>query len=121
MTWEEMTPRERDALVGERAFAYTVDWEFDAPCVKALCDQYDEWGILPHYTADLTAARLVEDEIERRGLQSVYAVHLMTLLCGGWANNEGLYILEEDDLWTLLRATPEQRCRAALRAMGVEV
>jgi hypothetical protein len=49
--------------------------------------------------------RQVEDEIERRGLGSQYAGALAGVVTG--------------DLWAIIRATPEQRCRAALIAVGV--
>jgi hypothetical protein len=56
--------------------------------------------VTQRYSTDIAAARLVEDEIERRGLSSEYTGALAVRIRG--------------DLWDLLRATPEQRCRAAL-------
>lgn len=98
--------RELDALVAERVMGWTrrarghsmlmVDvWDgpVDGPVGIAA------WRI-PAYSTDIAAARLVEDEIERRGLSSEYTGALAVRIRG--------------DLWDLLRATPEQRCRAAL-------
>lgn len=73
-------------------------------------DRDDEGG-LPHYTTEHAAARLVEDEIERRGLQQRYVDELLTF------EREADFSAE----WFLIRATPEQRCLAALRALGVAV
>lgn len=117
--WSEMEPRERDALVAEKIFNLTLNYEFaeelGAPSVPALRDQYDEWGILPEYTTDHTAVRLVEDEIERRGIDAryLYIKHLILI----FNPDPEDFVLT----WDLLRATPEQRCLAALRACGVEV
>lgn len=48
--------RTLDIQIAERLFGYTLDCEFadtlGAPCVPALRDQYDEWGMLPHYSSD---------------------------------------------------------------------
>lgn len=69
------------------------------------------------YSTDPAAAAHVEDEIERRGLTEQYVDAMLDLL----------HINAEDripahyQLWALIRATPEQRCRAALVAVGVEL
>lgn len=69
--------------------------------------------IFPCVDDDLNAARLVEDEVERRGLreQYLYEIEDITLEQGGWQNR-----VEWE--WALLRATPETRCRAALLAVA---
>lgn len=61
----ELPDRALDIEIAERIFGYTLDYEFadvmGAPCVKELRDQYDEWGILPHYSTDIGDAwRVVE-------------------------------------------------------------
>lgn len=59
--------RELDALVALQIFRYTLDYEFadtlGAPCVRELRDQYDEWGMLPHYSTDMADAWLVVERI----------------------------------------------------------
>jgi hypothetical protein len=67
----------------------------------------------PRPSTDPTAAYEMEAEIERRGLQYPYTVALTSIVAHtksaqqGWENG-----------WRLMRATPAQRCHAALRAAG---
>lgn len=109
--WAALTPRERDAVVAQHVFGYTLNYEFadvlGAPSVPALRDRWDDWGLLPYYSTAYDSMHQVENEIDRRGLGSQYAGALAGLL-GDTA-----------DLWTILRATPAQRCQAALIALGV--
>lgn len=62
--------RELDALVAEKIFGYTLDYEFadtlGAPCVPELRDQYDEWGMLPHYSTDMSDAWTILETLERQ-------------------------------------------------------
>jgi hypothetical protein len=51
--------RELDILIAEKVFGLTVSQEFDEPCVPALRDCYDEWGMLPHYSTDISDAWLL--------------------------------------------------------------
>lgn len=59
--------RDLDALIALQVFHYTLDYEFadtlGAPCVRELRDQYDEWGILPHYSTDIGDAWLVVERL----------------------------------------------------------
>ncbi len=63
-----------DALIAETVFGYTLDYEFAdlhvpfAPHVKELRNQYDQWGILPHYSTDIAAAWLVVGALRARGM-----------------------------------------------------
>lgn len=75
---------------------------------------------VPFYTTDLTAARIVEDEIERRRLQLVYIKRLIELLDIYDASlRSDQHDLSTYALWQLSRATSDQRCYAALKAVGV--
>ncbi len=56
-------------------------------------------------------ARMLEDEIERRGLQIEYSLAIARLL------SFDMKEFSLDDAWLLLRATPEQRARAFLEAI----
>lgn len=105
--WNELTPRERDEAVAD-AFAFgikTASWlEGDARVPIGL----------KHYTTDANDVRLVEDAIAARNLQYQYMnelVHIAT----------SLNINEFARAWQLIRSTPEQRCIAALRTIGVVV
>ena len=65
---------------------------------------------MPHYSTDIAAAVQVEDEIERRGLIRPYLDAL-------WDVTGNLYARGPQAMWALLRATPEERCQAALKAL----
>ncbi len=129
IVWDALTPRERDLLVAEHVMGYrrvtddTADYagtrhggEVLLPPGETFASM-QEWlprrGVIPfgyfvteRYTVSPREARAVEDEIARRGLGSQYAGALAGLL-------------GDTDLWTVIRATPEQRCRAALITVGV--
>lgn len=95
--------------------------DLDYACIRACpsLDEYapsyndDHWnrrywyGSVPRYSTDYDAARLLEDEIERQGLQEAYINALNTLL--GW---------QREPSWDFLRATPEQRARAFLQVVA---
>lgn len=68
------------------------------------------------FSTDLVAARLLEDEIERRGLQYEYVAVLWCVVGYAGHNGEGPNIWKEE--WTFLRATPEQRAQAFLKAVN---
>jgi hypothetical protein len=67
----------------------------------------------PRPSTDAAAAAEMEAEVERRGMQYPYVLALTAIVAHtksaqqGWQNE-----------WHLLRATPAQRCHAALRAAG---
>jgi hypothetical protein len=68
------------------------------------------------YTEDPEKARLLEDEIERRGLGHEYQYRLSIVVGvhpSSWDQRETLLVIP----WLLLRATPEQRARAFLEAV----
>jgi len=69
----------------------------------------DEPPILPYFSSDLIAARLLEDEIERRGLQDEYIRVLLAIVAPD-RSTVGTF-------WLILRATPSQRSRAFLKAV----
>jgi hypothetical protein len=70
-------------------------------------------------STDLVAARILEDEIERRGLQERYMRALIRSVLGEafMTRMDIGRALDEKDLFLLLRATPEQRARAFLEGM----
>lgn len=123
-TWDEMKPRERDALVA----AKIMEWSESAlRYVRTEDGDYfsGEDG-LPDYTTDYNACREVEDRIERQGLQESY-LNALVHICDPDAHPQDdldmwrVTSVRTDNLWSLVHGAPEQRCRAALRAMGVAV
>jgi hypothetical protein len=69
---------------------------------------------------DLCASvRLLEGEIERRGKLNEYVYALAAIVLDPWqAGGEWPFELFPQDVWLLVRATPEQRARAFLKAVG---
>lgn len=117
--WGEMTPRERDAALAEGVMGsvprLSHPIELGHPCTYWSAPR-GQWSVFattpPPFTTDHDACRLVEDEIERRGLVREYITALGTVINA---------VPFDDDLWPWqhMRATPEQRCHAALIALGV--
>ena len=81
-------------------------------CTCQTCGQYYDDGCLCDWTDDSEKSVLLEDEIERRGLQIEYSLAIARLL------SFDMKEFSLDDAWLLLRATPEQRARAFLEAIA---
>lgn len=102
-------------------------WLAHCVCELYADEEPDEWTptkMLGHYPGCLEVvafycdrievARAMEDWIEEHNLQLQYADAMDTVLHDqGYMPTSG-----EDYTWTILHATPEQRCRAFLAAMG---
>jgi hypothetical protein len=71
-------------------------------------------GGVPAYSTNPTAIRLAEDEIERRGLQDEYMTALFEIVF----NASFEQYVNTHEIWRIIRATPEQRARAALAALN---
>lgn len=96
MGWQR---NERDV-----AGSLVVTWR---PPASAPFSTLEIFGLCPRFSSDPAAARLLEDEIERRGLIHAYTNTLVSLL---------EYQAEAGPLgWFVLRATPEQRAEAFLK------
>lgn len=66
---------------------------------------------------DHAAAAQLEDEIERRGLEREYTQALLTILADGSEAAADSTHITQMEAWELLRATPEQRAQAFLKAI----
>lgn len=83
----------------------------------------DDEGANPilHYSDDYAASRLLEDEIERRGLQEQYILALGDVVTTTDSIvKDMLRLASESEIllyWRILRATPEQRAWAFLEAI----
>jgi hypothetical protein len=105
--------RELDAECG-RALGWVVDQQ-NPKTVYAGYASDGKYSELPPFSTDPAAARQLEDEIERRGLQDAY-IEVLVELC----NTPDLNLDQWPkfiDIFALLRATPEQRARAFLEAV----
>lgn len=112
--------RELDALIAERIFGYTLDYEFaemtGAPCVPALRDQYDEWGVLPEYSTSLAAAEQIINKYWQRDPKQLGWQFIIKTATSGvdvcirrW---EGYTLTGE--VWAWGETMPLALCRAAL-------
>ena len=71
--------------------------EYHVRCAPAWSDRHED-------------ARMLEDEIERRALIDRYLAALDDVL--------GVNPYTDDEVWSLIRATPKQRARAFLEAIA---
>lgn len=104
--------RELDAAVAREVMGLTVtqgnsfDWIATHPVNGAGL-------VVSPYSALQDCSSRVENEIERRGLADLYIHYLMPQV--GIDGHKPGY--DERDLFAIRRATPEQICRAALKAV----
>ena len=109
----ELEGRELDAAVAEKVFGKPSSY-YDCPHfdknrrMLSFCSCPD----LPRYSRDIAAAMQVEDRIEELGLEETYINRLIRLL--------GISAPYLDQLFILVHASPEDRCRAALLTAEAE-
>lgn len=100
----------------------------ELPGSPYVCPDGSEAHDVRAFTTDRNLVALVEDQIEKRGLQKEYEHALLKVL----NLHDSTYIRTTSsdyqafefcvgELFPVLRATPEQRCLAALRAVGVSI
>lgn len=139
--WAALTPRARDCLVAEHVMGYqrviddTADYAGTRHGNAILLPpgetlrSVQEWlprrGAIPfayfvaeQYTQSHTAARAVEQAVMRRmpPVDDTYCAALESLTKFSYRDYEDHGAIA---LWPVISATPEQRCRAALIAVGV--
>lgn len=112
--------RELDALIAEKVMGWKLDYEFadsiGAPTVPALRDQYDEWGMLPEFSTDISAAW----QVVKRLADSGFNVTISRVL--DWRDKYECYLVKEnwrDDERICKGAdtAPLAICLAALKAV----
>lgn len=61
---------ELNIAVGTHIMEYVFDYEFaeslGAPCVPALRDGYDEWGMLPDFSRDWNCIPMIAEKLRER-------------------------------------------------------
>jgi hypothetical protein len=109
-----------DAQIAERVMGWTVELRYSDgiigwrapgfPLNRAYTGKRagNPWSP----STDIVAAQLMEAMIGQRELKCSYVTELLIIL--------GHYTMRGDfnEYWDLVRATPEQRCRAALLAVA---
>lgn len=107
----DLEGRELDAAVAREVFGRELTWEArDGERVPLVTDR-DRPAPCPRYSSDPALAREVEEEVDRRGLAEAYVDHLLK------EERPRLGIvdtLQYRDVWNVLHAGPERRCRAAV-------
>lgn len=138
-TWDEMAGWERcEIIMRALGWAYEARFEGDGAGYWVAPDgvRYISEG-LPDFIGSLDACRLVEDEIARQGLVEKYQNALIAILNldmqvfnsaieldshfapevpGNRFEQEG-----HATLWLYSQATAEKKCRAAVRALGIDL
>ncbi len=71
------------------------------------------WGSMPRFSTDDNAVRLVRDRVAELGLQKKYAVAFFLVVFPGRTE----MVMQWEDFWAFMQATPRQQCEAALKAM----
>lgn len=113
---------ELDALVA----VHVMGWELMPPIPQpddGCADIYyrdGDWSLvaledMSAFSTDANCVREVEAEIRQQGLAGKYVACLVRKVD---PNNRSVYTPESElDLFPLIHATPEQRCRAAYKAV----
>lgn len=118
--WSEMLPREKDAFVAQAMGYEVITVTSELQTIRHRITGATR--VLLHFTLEYQAARLVEEEIERQNLVDRYIEALVDILETGNTNIYGdQWEITSAALFLIRRATPDQICRAALVAFGVEV
>lgn len=72
-----------------------------------------------HFTTDPATTSLLLAEIERQGLQEKYAWEILDIAVGSVGGYMGVAEMEAENIFRLIRATPEQHARAFIAATQV--
>jgi len=112
----ELTGRQLDAAVAANIYNLDVKTEGGEATWKAKEVGWRYWSSLPHFSTSLDCAQSIESEIERRGLVDQHIRNLAHIL--GWVSLlPPVLLATPEDIFRFRRATPEQICRAALKAV----
>lgn len=85
---------------------------------RGWCSPHEYEDTPPPFSTSMSASRLVEDEIDERGLWKEYTTELLFITTG--YKRVGTLIVSREG-WSVIRATPRQRCLAACEVLGPEV
>jgi hypothetical protein len=108
--------RALDAEVASVVFGISYEWIHGD---YLLVDPEDPiaYLICPPYSTAIAAAFAVEDRVMQMGCEAVYAYQLVQLVLGDSAWRFFTRGADEDSIFRIVHASPEQRCRAALHAV----
>jgi hypothetical protein len=109
-----LTPAEVNALVAEKVMGWPTFVSLEREVVLEHTGKP-----VPEFFTSIADASEMEDEIERRGLKWKYTQALVSLPL--FLPDMPEFKLDEDLWWFLIHASPEHRCFAALKVLGVEI
>jgi len=113
VTEEKLTGRELNTAVAEKLMGWKrmpVESVFGNFMYAPPDGSHQRWPVgVPAYSSDVAAAKQVEDRIAELGLEHEYAGALLEQT-GNTQYQSSLPVI----VWAIVRATPEERCRAAL-------
>lgn len=111
-----MDNREIDTLIAEKVMGWKLNYEFadsmGVPVVPHLRDQYDEWGLLPEFSTDISAAWQVVEKINSIKMDTEEGYQI-----------RAKFILSQDVKHFLTFSAQQAAltiCLAALKAVGVD-
>ncbi len=111
MKWEELTPRQRDALVAEKVMGWHDIVERDMYAYGVTPDGPS--AVVRNYTTDIAAAwQVVEYMAQRHATIEITVTDVLTHVAIGLLRPKAVAYSKE---------APEAICLAALRAKGIEV
>jgi len=116
MSDQELTAsRALDARVAEQIFGVIYTFIHGDYCMQDPEDAI-AYLICPHYSTDIAAAFLVEEQISYLGLATRYASSLADLVLGDKAWKVFARGVDEQAIFAIAHASALQRCLAALQA-----
>lgn len=137
MKWNELSPRERDALVATHIFGTQVEHltqreyrftnEEGEEEVHELLTGYATLGkcgyqLIPHYTTDMsTAWQVLQHLATRYNPKSRYDYEPFNRLTDALLGEREEIYPSHDCMYEIAKWTPDRICLAALRAVGVTI
>ena len=112
-SWDRLSPGERDALILNATASRDFHYSFhdDQLWLSLRGGPESSSDVIP--TSNLNQCHgFVEREIRHRGLGDKYLRELCRMLIGISPNT-----IQFEDLWSLITATPSERCLAALNTL----
>lgn len=114
MNWDEMSARERDALVAEKIFGTPLDPYRPGWVIDGNIRTY-----LKNYTTDISAAWEVVEKMRERGHD--FDAGAWNKMKPVWSARFPKEDVNNSHYDSLGDTAPEAICKAALRTVGVEV
>ena len=114
---DELSGRELDAAIDRQVFGIAIAWEGGKNRSAYPQPPIPVSGSCPRYSESIGAAMQVENRIAELGKQGDYIAALWDVI--GADRSVNFWTASNTRaFWLCVHATPEQRCRAALRCLN---